>query len=198
MDQPQQKQNLRRATTTAYSKVKDTIIAHMRTVYTMAKEQMANRKIEPLLDMQILNGCQALSNLQDNSRFHYSHHESLDEFYQSIMTVIERKILNDVKSCPFKIYAKQLDEATDVSNLSTLMLYIRFVNNDGNVESHFLSVRELADCTAGEIYKTVSTLLDEKDLDQSNLICLATDGASVMTGHKTGVTTRFKDKNPYL
>ncbi|XP_070567317.1 E3 SUMO-protein ligase KIAA1586-like [Ptychodera flava] len=196
---PSLQEDMKSATTTAYGKIKDTTVALMRTVFTMAKEQISNRKLPALIDMQISNGCQALNPLQDgSSQLQYTHHESLDDFFLSIRTVIERQILSNVKNCPFKIYAAQLDEATDVSNLSTVMVYIRFVNCDGNVESHFLSVKELSACSAGEIYNAVSLLLADKDLDVGNLICISTDGASVMRGQKSGVTTRFKDVNPYL
>ncbi|XP_070550279.1 zinc finger protein 862-like [Ptychodera flava] len=91
-----------------------------------------------------------------------------------------------------------IDESTDVSVISTLMVYIRYVDSSGHVRSHFLSVEQLPGCDSEAIYGTVINCLLAKGLDP-NVIALATDGASVMVGTKTGVAAKFKENmNPYM
>ncbi|XP_070549057.1 uncharacterized protein [Ptychodera flava] len=52
---PVLQRDMKCATSSAYSKIKDSIVAQLRTVYTMAKEQLSSRKMEALMEMQVLN-----------------------------------------------------------------------------------------------------------------------------------------------
>ncbi|XP_026108303.1 E3 SUMO-protein ligase KIAA1586-like [Carassius auratus] len=67
----------------------------------------------------------------------------------------------------------------------------------------FLDLIELEEgTTADAIYKALKKSLLEADLDdadlKSHLICITTDGASVMTGRQSGLITRLKKDYPLL
>ena len=65
------------------------------------------------------------------------------------------------------------------------------------LETHFLKLSNLEGCNDG-IYKRLVGILEEKGLDRECLISLGTDGASTMVGKRSGVTTRFKNVNPFI
>nr|XP_006813847.1 PREDICTED: zinc finger protein 862-like [Saccoglossus kowalevskii] len=173
-----------RAATNAYSAVKEAIVAAMRSVYFVAKEDIAKRK-----------GCKSLEILRHSDRVCYTHSTSVDDFLECIAEVVENEIIRKMKSAKF--YSLELDESTDIGICQNLMIYIRGVV-DGKIESHFLSVSMLSSATAEALYEEVKHVIDDKGLLLSNLISLGTDGASVMTGQRKGLTTRFKEDNPFI
>ena len=150
----------------------------------------------------ILQECESLRKLQkdesDGDKLMYIHHENVDDIYAAMSRVVEDDILQGLQSAPYGWFSLMLDEGTDTSNKSTLMIYIRHLTPEGEVHSRFLDVVELPGCTATDIFSAAKATLEKYDLDVQNLMGLATDGASVMTGSKRGVTTKFKELNPYL
>ena len=78
-----------------------------------------------------------------------------------------------------------------------LFVYIRSVIGT-RVETHFLKLSNLEGCIAEAIYKRLVEILEEQGLDRECLISLGTDGASTMVGKRSGVTTRFKNVNPFI
>ena len=124
----------------------------------------------------------------------YTHHDSVDDMYSVLSDNIQSKILSSVEQSPF--FSIQIDEGTDFSNLTTLMIYIRYLNESGHIDSKFLSVNELKGCTSDDIFSSLMSVVDNKKLEISKLIGFASDGAAVMTGAKKGVSTLIKGKNP--
>ena len=55
---------------------------------------------------------------------------------------ILKQIVKRLQVCPFKLFSLQLDESTDVSSCSQLMVYIRYVQNN-KFKEEFLFCREL-------------------------------------------------------
>ena len=75
-------------------------------------------------------------------------------------------------------------------------MYMRYVL-DGEVHSRLLGHVELPGGTAPEIVDTVLKVLTAKSISLAKLYGVATDGARVMVGCRTGVTTRLNGKNPF-
>lgn len=141
----------------------------------------------------LLQGCKAFKILNVDQRATYSSHNSVDDFIEAISYILEE---NTIKDCNQKCYALTCDESTDFSVTQNLIIYIRFIAN-GKIENHFLSLEELEGCDSVSIFNKLKSVLLEKDLPSNGLLILGTDGASVMTGCKSGVVTRFKDENPF-
>lgn len=130
----------------------------------------------------------------------YCHYDSIHDFLDCLVSTVEDNILDAANNSPGKLYALMMDESTDTSRLSTLMMYIRFVDGTtGLVRNHFLCVTALEGNCALDIFNTSVLALESKGLDPSNIISLGNDGASVMTGVKAGVGALFKNKfNPAI
>jgi hypothetical protein len=68
--------------------------------------------------------------------------------------------LSSVEQSPF--FSIQIDEGTDFSNLTTLMIYIRYLNESGHIDSKFLSVNELKGCTSDDAFSLAKASLCAK------------------------------------
>ena len=98
-------------------------------------------------------------------------------------------------------FSLMFDETTDVSVSQNLIIYIRYLSEDkvlGSVEpaTSFLAIRSLYHANAESITREVLEVLSEKQIPLDKLTGLATDGATVMTGKKSGVVQRFKEMQP--
>ena len=118
---------------------------------------------------------------------------------ESIFEVLESKLLDKVRKSQF--FSILCDESTDISNSKKLILYVRLIDPDTFVAStHFLGniTVEGSSCTAEVLFNLIINFLQDKGIDLSRLIGFGSDGAAVMTGKKSGVATRFKEKCPHL
>ena len=128
---------------------------------------------------------------QDNSpNLAYTHHASVEEMYESLYAVTQAELKEEREKSPYSFFSVQIDEATDSSNKSVLVAYLMFMDAQGDIRTQYLSTAELQATNAEEIYNTLLTMLKENDLELKNMVGLATDGASVMRGSRSGVTTR--------
>ena len=94
-------------------------------------------------------------------------------------------------------FSLMIDESTDIATMQTLVIYIRLVNK-GEIITRFLELVQLPGGTAYHILGTLLDVMRTKNLPVEKLFGMATDGASIMTGVRSGVTTRMKEKNPFM
>ena len=97
-----------------------------------------------------------------------------------------------------QLFAIQLDESTDVANLSQLLVFVRYLNNvDHKIEEEFLFCKPLETTSKGtDVMKLVTQYFESNYLNWKNLIGVCTDGAPAMLGSRSGFTTLVKSKNP--
>ena len=89
------------------------------------------------------------------------------------------------------------DESTDISVQKKLVVYGRVVNDDLSSETIYLGNLRLShvSVTADVIYTSLKDFIEAKGLQLSKVIGFGSDGASIMTGSKTGVATRLKQQS---
>ena len=109
--------------------------------------------------------------------------------------MVDEELDEQLQQCSF--YSLMVDESTDVTTTQTLIIYIRFVNKEGQVMSRFFELAKLTGATAEAILQTLLEVMEARHLPVEKLFGIATDGASVMTGSRSGITTRIKRKNPF-
>lgn len=92
-----------------------------------------------------------------------------------------------------------IDESTDITSNKTMCVVVRYVNPDnGEVATKLLELLKLnpIDCSAEELYKAFKGLLEKYDIPITNVIGMASDGASVMVGIQNSFASRLlKDCN---
>ena len=89
-------------------------------------------------------------------------------------------------------FSLMFDESTDVSVSQNLIIYIRYLSVDkvsARVEptTSFLAIWALFCANAESITSEILDVLRERQILLDKLIGVATDGAAVMTGKKSGV-----------
>ena len=106
-----------------------------------------------------------------------------------------KPILESICSSPF--FALCVDETTDISVTTQLIVYGRYLV-EGDVHTSFVSILELPDGTARSI-DALFKLCEDLHLDMCTRLCsLGSDGTSVMVGARGGVAKLLKDRVPFL
>lgn len=109
---------------------------------------------------------------------------------------ITQKLVKNIRESPF--YALQLDESTDIANLSNLLAFVRYVHN-GELQEDFLFCKPLpAQSTAQAIFDILNAFIVSNGIDWSKCVGLSTDGARAMVGHRNGVVARVKTVAPLM
>ncbi|XP_052775845.1 zinc finger protein 862-like [Mya arenaria] len=127
----------------------------------------------------------------------YANHESVKEMQEAMRDVVRQQLIDDIRDSD--MYAMMCDESTDVSNEKTLVVYVRYAKR-GRAETKFFEVSEINgdECNAVELCETISRVLESMGVNLENMCCITTDGASVMTGVRGGLTTLLKRRDPHL
>ncbi|XP_054591621.2 protein FAM200C-like [Nothobranchius furzeri] len=95
------------------------------------------------------------------------------------------QVVADLISSPAK-FSLQLDETTDVSNLSQLAVFVRYVKDD-MIKEEFLFCKPLTTTTkAADVNKLVDDFFRNNNLSWDMVSAVCTDGAPVMLGRKSG------------
>ncbi|XP_068177895.1 zinc finger protein 862-like isoform X2 [Antennarius striatus] len=179
----------------ADDRARESMTAAFETVQWM--EDMPNVTFSGPVDLQLEDGAQSLRVLgKDDGSIHDSHQTSVNDLRECVATEEEEEILKEVDEARY--FSLEADEATDGSNKTVLRVYIRYVGPDARPRVRFLGVREMRATTSDAITAALQQFLEAKGLNKDNMVGLATDGASVMTGVKVDLTTQFKKEVPFL
>ena len=147
----------------------------------------------------VLQGVTHLDALKVDGHTSYEHHSSVHEFQEAIAEVITDELVSNINQSPY--FSVTLDESTDITNKQNLIVYVTNKQNlivyvlflkkeKGEMvpKTQFLGLITLKEgANADQIHTVLSAVLSRKGLDMSRLCGVATDGAAVMTGCKTGV-----------
>lgn len=104
---------------------------------------------------------------------------------------VTEELVDILKENKFSIL---LDESTDVGLNKTMCLLMRFVHPKiGNIHTQLLELLHLdaRDCRAENLYQEFKNLLAKFDIPITNVIGMASDGASVMVGKNNSFASRL-------
>ena len=99
---------------------------------------------------------------------------------------------------PFSVYEDETNDRTQEKWLSLVVRYIEPVSLQLRAELLQLVNLDASDCSATKIFGAFQTALEQKKIPLSNIIGLACDNASVMTGSKSSFKTKLLEKTPRL
>ena len=147
-----------------------------------------------LLNLQKLNGINIGNVLYSNV--------ICEDITDHIVCSMKNKIVSEIvqKNVPVSVL---IDERTTLGYKSALILYLRCsVDGVSNAVSFILDLIELSDTTSTGIVHALLHCLYSYGLSnnylENNWLGLATDGASVMLGHKGGVIAKIKHSFPNI
>ena len=105
---------------------------------------------------------------------------------------LEDQLVRHIKDIPVSI---QLDESTFGAD-STLIVCIRFIENECIKEELLFVDYFECRCTGQDIFKMVRSYFDSHEMKLSQVVSVSTDGARNMTGRETGFWGCFKREVP--
>ncbi|XP_075833987.1 protein FAM200C-like isoform X1 [Microtus pennsylvanicus] len=109
---------------------------------------------------------------------------------------ILNQVIQEIKSAPLPIFSIQLDESTDVTNCSQLLVYVRYIN-DGDFKDEFLFCKPLeTTATAHDVFDRVGSFLKEHKLSWEMVCGVCTDGAPAMLGCQSGFQRLVLNESP--
>ena len=87
---------------------------------------------------------------------------------------IKSKMISKINSSP--VFALQLDEATDVSNTSQLLVYIKYVADERINEEFLFCQSSKTTSKAADVFQVLSDFFDKTELSWSKLVGVYTGG----------------------
>ncbi|XP_023718367.1 SCAN domain-containing protein 3-like [Cryptotermes secundus] len=97
-----------------------------------------------------------------------------------------------------KCFAIQLDETTDVSSNSQLMVYVRYKGLNA-IEEELLFCSPLELQSRGiDVFNKINEYFNNANLKWEDCIALSVDGAPAMLGHVSGFLALVREKNPKI
>ena len=117
----------------------------------------------------------------------------------SISSVLRDAQTTKLLSSPKTAFA--IDESTDVSHTSEMIIYAQYVDvlNDFKIELEYFEMVACPGSSAKELYDTVTGAVKGRDKRLfDNWVAFATDGPSVMVGESNSATQRLKVIKPHL
>ena len=114
-----------------------------------------------------------------------------------MVDTIGRAITDDIVQRVHKaeLFSVMVDETPDCSHQEQLCIVLRYVLG-GDVEERLLRVTEANKTTSEALFTIVSTALQELDIDVNNLRGQCYDGASNVSGVRSGLQARMKTLAP--
>ena len=109
-----------------------------------------------------------------------------------------QKLIDTLKSQKFSIL---VDESTDITDTKSLCVLAQFVlPYTKKVVTELLQLVELdaTDCSAENVYAAFKLCLESKGIPITNVVGMASDNASVMTGTRNSFMTRLQSDAPGL
>ncbi|XP_070573799.1 uncharacterized protein C17orf113-like [Ptychodera flava] len=182
----------------ALTKNQNAVLVAIKCVYWLAKEAVATDKYSSLLDLMDANGCELVKNLSVSGNTSYRSHTTAEELQQACADAIKANIIivRNIRNSDF--FSLLTDESTDISVSGRLVLYIRSVTDEFDVRSNFVGNLHLVEKDSSAITDKLCETLKQNGFETTRMVGLGSDGASVMVGHKNGVSAKLKGLNPFL
>ena len=110
---------------------------------------------------------------------------------------ILEQVVQEIKGSPIR-FSLQLDESTDIANISQLVVYTRYIT-DGGIKDEFLFCEGLQTTTkAADVFRLLDEFFQRHQIEWEKVGSVCTDGAPAMIGHRSGFAALVKVRVPDL
>ena len=169
---------------------------YVKVAYWLMKHEIAHTtNYESLIDLCTdLDGSDCLAVWQSHrgENATYKSAATSTEMVKAIGQFLDEKTVQEVSSSP--VLALMGDEATDLRNRTELSVCMRYLTSAGCTVECFLELVPVPDTTAETITNNIVSTLECRGIDLSKIVWIAFDGASNMSGHRSGVQTRLREE----
>lgn len=203
VDDERRQVTFRKTVQNAFSKRTDSLEKGVAVAYYLGKENIPPHKFGSMLNLVKFLGVD-VGSMEVGKNATYTSKQTVSEFQECAAELIRDDLVKKAKRSPF--ISLLTDETTDITNTKKMIIYIRLINPDNlQASTHFLgdlSVKGIV-CSGESLFNHLVEFLNtlkvfDTDTGCPALIGFGSDGASVMTGKRQGVATRFKEKYPHL
>ena len=105
-------------------------------------------------------------------------------------TNVKEQIIQEMKASPF--FAFQLDDSTEVSSCSQLLVFVIYINS-GDIKDELLLCTKLETTSiSDDVMEKLSVFFQAEGLDWSDVCGVCTDGAPDMLCSKSGFQSKVK------
>ena len=119
------------------------------------------------------------------------------EIQNEILSIMAQSILREISSeVSGKWFTIMVDETTDLNNVEQMVFCLRFVSDDLEVHEEFIGLYSLESTSAESIVGAIKDILLRLNLQITNCRGQCYDGASSMSGVKSGVAVKIKELEP--
>ena len=164
----------------------------MRDVYWLGKQEIANRQLLPLLELQEESG------LTDMKFWKHRSERSQKDQRMLFGQLLKKQLIECIRSSRW--YSILVDEVTDCSVLEQLLVYVGYIDGQGNPQFQFLEVKNVLEDSDSPNSATIARLILEElkndGLNLEDLCGFGSDGASVMVGRVNGVGVKIQAESP--
>ncbi|KAF2362980.1 protein of unknown function DUF4371 [Trinorchestia longiramus] len=123
--------------------------------------------------------------------------DTISDRIEDMSRDILAQVVADLISSPAK-FSLQLDETTDVFNLSQLAVFVRYVK-DNVIKEYFLFCKLLTTTTkAADVKKLMHNFFKNNSLSWDMVSAVCSDRAPVMLGRKSGFSAVVKADAPHI
>jgi hypothetical protein len=113
---------------------------------------------------------------------------------ETFSLLLQRATLEKVRGSLY--FSILVDESMDTSKAENLIIYVRYFEADkAKTVNEYACTRKLTRCNTQGIFDTVNAFMLES---YRKLLCLGSDGASVMLGSRNSLLQSLKAKNPFI
>ena len=122
----------------------------------------------------------------------YVHNTIQNEMMKIMALQVLREVAQNIQSADF--YSIMGDEATDISNVSQLVICLRWVDDDLVAHDEFIGLKEMPCTNADSIVNELKDVLLRMKVRLNKCRGQCYDGCSTMTGNKNGVVLQIKQE----
>ena len=194
---PSLKSAFEKATQKALTDKEESIIVALKTLYWMVQENIPLMKFESFVTLLNDLHTPRLSDLRISQGVEYTSAASVHGFLSALNHVIEEKTIK--KLCESPYVAVLTDKSTDRVVNKRLIIYAKVCDKmNMRPSTLFVSNVNISDGTGKGISNVIYNEMEQRKVAPEKIMGLGSDGASVMTGKKTGVTGMMMQKNPIM
>ena len=177
--------------------VKPALEASYRVALRISKDKKPHTIAETLIKpcamemVELMCGKEAKNKLSHIPLSNNTIHDRIVEMSNDILI----QVIEEIKGSRGKI-SLQLDESTDVSNYSQLLVFVRYVH-ENDIKEEFLFCEPLTQTTrAVDVMEVINSFFESNSLSWNVVGSICTDGAPSMLGKNSGFVALVKKMNP--
>ncbi|WAR09932.1 LOW QUALITY PROTEIN: hypothetical protein MAR_035008, partial [Mya arenaria] len=137
-----------------------------------------------LTDLCIKVGSPSLANLRLAKIANYTSWDIVNELLQILSDEVQDEITRH--ACSSDSFAIMVNEVCDLTTTKHMAVCCRYINDEGVVQTSFLSDKPIASTTANNLVENIVQQVEDSGLNMAHMTGFASDGAAVFTGRKTG------------